>query len=466
VTRAHRIVVATADTIGERMAGPAIRAWNIAAALAEHHEVHLISTGACTIGGAGFEVVQVDEADIIREADWCEVFISQGWVLAGRPRIVASEKVIVCDIYDPMHLEQLEQARFAGATNWKRAVHGANAALNHQIRRGDFFVCASEKQRDFWLGQLAGMGRINPATYQRDGALRRLIDVVPFGTPDQPPAPARSAIRGVLPGVTADSQVILWGGGVYNWFDPLTLIRAVAALHRRHPEVRLVFMGLTHPNPEIPQMRVAVEAQRLAAELGLTGTVVHFNEGWVPYDRRAEFLCDADIGVSTHFDHVETEFSFRTRILDYLWVGLPIVATGGDSFGALIESVGAGMVVPAQDEPALERALERLLTDRELAKRCGEASRLLGEDLRWSRVLQPLLEFCSRPERAPDLLDEEQRKLAHSDLVMSTTTGGRLRTDLVTLKAYWREGGIRTVWANARRRLRRVLHLPAAEEGP
>jgi glycosyltransferase involved in cell wall biosynthesis len=464
VTDRRRIVVATADTIGEKMAGPAIRAWNIASALAEHHDVHLITTGSCSLTGRAFEVAEVDEADIIREADWCDVFISQGWVLAGRPRIVASEKVIVCDIYDPMHLEQLEQARFAGATNYKRAVHGATAALNHQLRRGDFFVCASEKQRDFWLGQLAGMGRINPSTYERDGALRRLIDVVPFGTPDEPPVAERSAIRGVLPGITADSKVILWGGGVYNWFDPLTLIRAVAAVHRRHPEVRLVFMGLTHPNPEIPQMRVAVEAQRLSAELGLTDRVVHFNEGWVPYDRRQEFLCDADIGVSTHFDHVETEFSFRTRILDYLWAGLPIVATGGDAFGTLIESTGAGLVVPAEDEPALEAALERLLTEADLAKACGAASRELGEEMRWSRVLRPLIDFCAAAERAPDLLDEEQKKLAHSDLVMSTTTGGRLRTDLVTLKAYWREGGIRTVWANASRRIRRLLRLPAKEE--
>ena len=27
--------------------------------------------------------------------------------------------------------------------------------------------------------------------------------------------------------MAADDRVILWGGGIYNWFDPLTLIRAV-----------------------------------------------------------------------------------------------------------------------------------------------------------------------------------------------------------------------------------------------
>ena len=44
----------------------------------------------------------------------------------------------------------------------------------------------------------------------------------------------------------------------------------------------------------------------------------------------ANFLLEADIGVSTHVDHVETAFSFRTRILDYLWAVPPVVTTTGD----------------------------------------------------------------------------------------------------------------------------------------
>ena len=82
-----------------------------------------------------------------------------------------------------------------------------------------------------------------------------------------------------------------------------------------------------------------------------------FNEGWVEYEDRQNYLLEADVGVSTHFDHVETEFSFRTRILDYLWAGLPVVATGGDSFADLIEDRGLGVTVPPEDVDALEAAL-------------------------------------------------------------------------------------------------------------
>jgi len=462
----RRITVATADVLGPRMAGPAIRAWHIATALAEEHDVRLVTTGACTLEGQGrLQVDGVDEAGLRIAANWCDVLVVQGWILAGRPQIITTDKIIVCDVYDPMHLEQLEQGKDEGAHNWRRAVHGSTVALNEQLHRGDYFICASEKQRDFWLGQLAALGRLNPATYAQDDTLRRLIDVVPFGTSEAPLSADRSAVRGVLPGVDDTSKVILWGGGVYNWFDPLTLIRAVHRLHQRLPEVRLVFMGLAHPNPDILQMRVAVQAQALAAELGLTGTVVHFNEGWVPFDQRQEFLRDADVGVSTHFDHLETEFAFRTRILDYLWAGLPIVSTAGDSFAVLIELHGAGIVVPPVDEEALELALERLLTDDELAASCRAASLALGTTFRWSEVLTPLLEFCRTAERSPDLLDDEHLRLWSHAFVVSTG-GGRLRNDLTTLQAYWREGGTRTVWANLERRLRRVLRLPARTEPP
>lgn len=50
---------------------------------------------------------------------------------------------------------------------------------------------------------------------------------------------------------------------------------------------------------------------------------------------------EADAGVSTHMSHVETTFSFRTRILDYLWAGRPpMVVTEGDSFAELVEREG------------------------------------------------------------------------------------------------------------------------------
>jgi GT2 family glycosyltransferase len=414
VSQRRRIAVLTGDVLDPKMAGPAIRAWHMACTLAREHDVQLASTQECSLWHPDFPVRVVDEHELAGIEAWCDVLIFQGNLMRQYPVLRDTQKIVVSDIYDPFHLEVLEQARNLNPPARLLAVQSSTDVLNEQLRRGDFFLCASEKQRDFWLGQLASVGRINPATYDRGENLERLLAVVPFGVSDEPPRHARAVLRGVVPGIGEDDKIVLWGGGIYNWFDPLTLLRAVDKLRRRLPEVRVYFLGLRHPNPQIGEMQMADDAVALADELGLVGTHVFFNQDWVEYDDRQNYLLEADIGVSTHLDHVETEFSFRTRLLDYLWASLPIVATAGDSLAALIESSGIGLTVPAGDVDALEAALFRLLDDDAFNRSCRDAIERVVPGYRWTRVLEPLLEFCRTPSRAPDLVDPETAAMVGS----------------------------------------------------
>jgi glycosyltransferase involved in cell wall biosynthesis len=373
------------------------------------------------------------------------------------PWLKKSRKVLVVDIYDPFHLEQLEQARDLGERDRYAAVINSVNTLNEQLRRGDFFLCASEKQRDFWLGQLAALGRINPLTYDDDETMQGLIAVVPFGVADAPPVRTRAAIKGVVPGIGRDDKVILWGGGVYNWFDPLTLLRAVDRVRAKRSDVRLFFLGLAHPNPDVPAMRMAADTRALSAELGLTGSHVFFNEEWVAYDDRANYLLDSDIGVSTHLDHVETAFSFRTRILDYFWAGLPVVATQGDALADVIAAESLGVTVPPEDVDALADALLRLLDDGDFAAQCRANIALVARRYQWATALRPLVEFCRDPRRAADLV----AGLGAEPLLHPMTTGpGQSRRnavgDLALLRRYLRQGGVREVVKRATGRLARL----------
>jgi len=398
----RRILVITADTLGEQMAGPAIRAFHIAEELAGEHDVQLVSTTACTISSDDFRCLHVKASALHRLVQWSEIVIFQGFVMHHSPWIADTDKILVVDIYDPMHLEQLEQTKELDPPSRELYVDSTTDVLNKQLARGDFFMCASEEQRHFWLGQLAGLHRLNPIVYAVDSSLRSLVAVCPFGLSAEPPRRTRPAIKGVVPGIDPGDKVILWAGGVYNWFDPLTLIKAVDRLRHDHGDVRLFFLGMKHPNPDVPQMRMAVQARQLADGLGLTNKHVFFNESWVEYSDRQNYLLDADVGVSTHFDHVETTFSFRTRMLDYLWAGLPIVAVGGDSFGSLIDNEGLGITVREQDVDALTAALERALYDDTFVARCREQIARVRERFVWRRALEPLIEFCNDPRPAPD----------------------------------------------------------------
>lgn len=458
----RRVLVATPDVLTSRMAGPAIRAWQISSALSVEHDVVLVTTTkVCDIGSTDFGVESADD-DRLRELErWADVIVLQGFVLEGRPFLRDTNKVMVVDIYDPLHLEQLELER--DAEDWRRrhTVRNATAVLNEQLVRGDYFICATPKQRDFWLGQMSALGRINPLTYDQDETLEALLGIVPFGLPDHPPVHTAKSLKGVVPGIAPSDEVILWGGGIYNWFDPLTLIHAVARLRCRRPQVRLFFMGMRHPNPEVAEMRMASAARQLADELGLTGTHVFFNEDWIAYDDRQNFLLEADVGVSTHLDHVETAFSFRTRILDYIWAGLPIVATSGDAFAEMIEAERLGFTVPAGDVAALEAALFRLLDDRESASLCRKQLEAVRPRFAWSLVLEPLLAFCRTARRAPDLVDPEMAahlclppRRAEPD---ASPLSGRVAIPVAALK-HLRAGGPRRLLGVIVRRLLGSLH--------
>ncbi|MBA8848938.1 glycosyltransferase [Microcella alkalica] len=401
----RRVLVITGDSLGAKMAGPALRAWKIAEALSAQNEVRLVTWNQASRPSSDFEVHRVrlgNEREMMAHETWAEVIIFQGHAIHHFETIRDSEKVIVIDLYDPMHLEQLEQGREWGSPAWRAQVASANDVLNEQLLRGDFFICASERQRLFWMGQLAGLGRINPDTYMADPNLERLIDIVPFGLDERIPAQTHRPIRDGIPAIGERDKVIIWGGGIYNWFDTKTLVRAVARIAEKHRDVRLFFMGIAHPNPDVPEMAIVSQTRELASELGVNGTHVFFNEQWVPLDERHNYLLDADLGVSTHFNHVETTFSFRTRILDYLWAGLPIVSTEGDSFGDLVAREGLGEAVPAEDVEALADALERYLYDGPSITAAQEAVARIRTEFTWTRTLEPLLRFCRSPQFAAD----------------------------------------------------------------
>lgn len=398
-----RVLIITGDPIGVRMAGPAIRAWNMARVLSTENDVVLMTTTRLEPVESPFrcELVQPGETGAFNALHaWADVVVFQGHALDQFEVLRTSTKVLVADIYDPMHLEMLEQGRELGAATWKLRVSTATRVLNDQLALADYFLCASERQRLFYLGQLAALGRVNPANYENDPHLRGLLDVAPFGLDSVAPQHTRDVIKGVVPGIAKDDLVILWGGGVYSWFDPKSLIRAVAQLATRRPDVRLFFLGTKHPG--VDEMGIVRESFDLARELGVLDSTVFFNETWVEYDDRQNYLAEADAGASTHMSHIETTFSFRTRILDYLWAGLPMVVTEGDSFAELIEAEGLGVVVPAQDVDALASALERVLYDNEFAATVRSNVERVRSEFEWERALAPLSAFVRAPHRAAD----------------------------------------------------------------
>jgi hypothetical protein len=104
--------------------------------------------------------------------------------------------------------------------------------------------------------------------------------------------------------------------------------------------------------------------------------------------------------LTLHFETLETRLAFRSRVLDYIWAGVPVVAGQGDETANLLDRFGLGRLVPCGDATAVASAIHQLLDEAAaIPARQWEAAR---QALRWEVVAAPLVAFCLNPQPAAD----------------------------------------------------------------
>jgi glycosyltransferase involved in cell wall biosynthesis len=381
----RRIAILCSDAIGSSMAGPAIRSIELARVLGEHADVRI----AARLGtGEALELPcplhELSDITITELAGWADAFVVQGPLTDWHRDVLRSELPIAIDLYDPMNLEALE------SVDPDLLVPYTTNLLHDQLWRGDFFFCASERQRDFWLGMLAASGRVTPGRYAEDPDLNGLIGVVPYGIPEEQPVRTGPGIRAEL-GIAADDPLFVWNGGIWQWFDPELLVLAVERLRAEIPNVRALFMGVRRPGSELTE-----EARRLQVlidEHGLRDRHV-FVRDWTPYAERADTYLDATGVVSLHHAHIETRFSFRTRLLDCIWSATPIVCTSGDVLAPIVRDEQLGITVPAGDLDAIVDALRILATDQARVAEMRARLQTVSSRFRWDVAAAPLIAWC------------------------------------------------------------------------
>jgi glycosyltransferase involved in cell wall biosynthesis len=386
-----RALIVSPEPLGAEMAGMAIRATELARA----------------VDGEAVYVHPHAPGDLRARAAAAGVVVAQPpWPLAAR-ELRRSGARLIYDLYDPEPLEALQflAGRRAGM---RRTVTAMSLdRMVNALHDGHAFLCASERQRDLWTGTLLAQRLITPAVHDADPSLGGLLAVVPFGVPDSPPQPGSGPRERF--GLASDDEIVLWNGGLWDWLDADSVVRAVARLSPERPRLRLVFMGTSGA----AQARDAeARARDLARDLGVLGRVVRFNEDWVPYEQRGAWLLQADCAVAAHRDHLETRFAHRTRVLDCLWAGLPVVCTRGDDLAERIERDDLGATVRAEDPDALASALAQVL-DRGRASFAVRLAAAAGE-LRWSRVAAPLAALVSADRPSAPLGERAGRRRPRS----------------------------------------------------
>jgi glycosyltransferase involved in cell wall biosynthesis len=374
-------------------AGVGIRFLEIARVLRnDEHAVTILAPDS------GLSVENIDAQSALHDVAIVQGHVANAWFRHATPIPT------VVDLYDPFIVENLHYFAERGDEVFRHD----HATLLDSLVHGDFFLCASEAQRLFYLGLLLAAGRLNPILFENDPRLESLIGIAPFGV---------QAPRVERPGDLASPAILF--GGIYDWYDPIAAIDAVAVVRNTLPGATLTFM--THPNPELTPQGKLAEAMAHARKHHYD--FVKF-EPWAPYEQRADFFERFALALITFPRSIETDLSMRTRVYDYLWCGLPIVSSSAPGTDELLERYGAGVVVTANDYAA---AILSILTDPARHTSMTEGARRFVLEHQWDRTLAPLRAFCREPRsektkdafvskpalapRPPSILDRLKRRL-------------------------------------------------------
>ena len=164
----------------------------------------------------------------------------------------------------------------------------------------------------------------------------------------------------------ADEVWVAYAGTLSACYDIETLVRAVAQVAEKHPELRLKVMGDGVDRPAF---------EKLAQELG--APVDFF--GYLPYRQMAAYLDCSDILVNSLTRKAPQ--SVPTKIADYLAAGKPMVNTSpSPEFALKVSQDGFGVNVEPESPALLAQAIEELVDDEAERMRMGMIAREVAEE--------------------------------------------------------------------------------------
>lgn len=235
------------------------------------------------------------------------------------------------------------------------------AWMSWALRRASAVFTVSARLREFAIGL---------------GALPAKVKVVPNGVDAAIFYPRdRTACR-ARHGFAMDRPLILSAGALVERKGHHRIVRCLAALRERGIRPQLAIAGGRGPEGAFEE-----ELRTLAAAEGLERDVRFL--GAVPAETLAELMSAADV-----FCLASTNEGWPNVVHEALACGAPVVATDVGAVPEMLPDGRYGIIVPVNDQPALEQALGRAL--------CGTWDRgaiaAWGHARSWSQVAGEVLD--------------------------------------------------------------------------
>jgi glycosyltransferase involved in cell wall biosynthesis len=294
------------------------------------------------------------------------------------------------DFYCVSALEGMESA---SGLSRLRLLQGRNRTVARYrmfAQRAETLYFSNTSQMEFVGGTIFSSHR--EAHHAWVSRLPERCVVAPMGVRAEPfltgaPNPYPDTIQG--------RPVFLWGGGIWHWFDVPTLLESFRILQERHEPAALFFLVDCNPSGEPTQDSAPRKAIAHAQELGLLGKSVFFHSGAVLPEHLPAYLEHCTAGILSNASNLEAHASWRTRYLDLIWAGKPILVNRSDTLAQRLESEGAAQIHHPGDATGLADKISNLTKDSKLRSRLSERAVDLRVKYATTRTLEPIRDLLT-----------------------------------------------------------------------
>ncbi len=305
---------------------------------------------------------------------------------------IRTDKPIWMDIYGD-GLTIMQAACFRAQSD--RGLTTSIVLLREVLRTGDRFSGCSETQGHALVGELAMAGRLNRHTFGYDFAQVILPGALP-------PVMMNTSGGGrtllTHYGVSEDDFVVLWCGGYNTWTDVDTLFKALEWAMAQNARIHYVSVGASTYDAAD---NVYVRFQAMIEDSPYR-TRFHL-VGWRPWTEVASFCWESNVGLNIDALHYETIYGTRTRILEMMAAGLPVITSLGCELSYLLHERNAGLTFEIGDWQQLGRQIDELAGDQGKSEEMQTAAyRILEEELSFEATTAPVRRWVLNPQPAPD----------------------------------------------------------------
>jgi glycosyltransferase involved in cell wall biosynthesis len=301
------------------------------------------------------------------------------------------------------------------------------------FRKADFFTCAGQKQRLYFLPWLMQAGF--------DVACDRYASIPVSLSPQLPSHES-----------TGDLSFV-YGGVFLPWQDPSLALSVLVKVLEQREQGQLLLFGGKHPLYPVDTGIF----ESLKSRLQISSRVSY--RTMLARDELIKIYTHAHVAMDLMARNPERELAFTTRTVEYLWCGLPVIYNNYAELSTWIREYNAGWILDPMDANTIQHTIHSIVDRPEKTSERGRnAQQLVYEQLTWDRTIAPLDQFV----RAPTKLLRRSHNIAAPALATQAAASANHKTfgqlvDEAIL--HYRRGGMKTLTCETIGFLKRKLTL-------